>query len=95
MTAEQLKTLKDNLWAAAIKLRADSDLKLNEFSTPVLGLIFLKFADNKYKQVEAEIQAELEAQQNSRRQRAEHEIAIEQCGFYLPKHARYEYLLTD
>ncbi|MCB9041686.1 MAG: transposase [Lewinellaceae bacterium] len=94
MTAEQLKTLKDNLWAAAIKLRADSDLKLNEFSTPVLGLIFLKFADNKYKQVEAEIQAELEAQQNSRRQRAEHEIAIEQCGFYLPKHARYEYLLN-
>lgn len=93
MTAEQLKTLKDNLWAAAIKLRADSDLKLNEFSTPVLGLIFLKFADNKYKRVEAEIQAELESQQNSRRQRPEHEIAIEQCGFYLPKHARYVYLL--
>lgn len=93
MTAQELKQLKENLWTAAIKLRADSDLKLNEFSTPVLGLIFLKFADNKFKKVEAQIQAELKAQQNSRRQRPEHEIAIEKCGFFLPPRARYDYLL--
>lgn len=94
MTTQELKQLKENLWAAAVKLRADSDLKLNEFSTPVLGLIFLKFADNKFKQVEAEIRAELEAQKNSRRQRPEHEIAIDKCGFFLPPHARYDYLLN-
>lgn len=94
MTTQELKQLKENLWTAAIKLRADSDLKLNEFSTPVLGLIFLKFADNKFKQVEAAIQAELKAQENSRRQRPEHEIAIEKCGFFLPTHARYDYLLN-
>ncbi|MFO1191537.1 MAG: type I restriction-modification system subunit M N-terminal domain-containing protein [Rhodoferax sp.] len=28
------------------------DLKASEYSTPVLGLIFLKFADNKYRQHE-------------------------------------------
>ena len=34
------------------QLRANSDLKSSEYSTPVLGLIFLKFADNKYRQHE-------------------------------------------
>lgn len=94
MTTEELKKLEDDLWTAATRMRADSDLKLSEFATPVLGLIFLKFADNKYSAVEDEIKAELKAQENSRRQREVHEIAIEKCGFYLPKISRYDYLLN-
>lgn len=93
MTTEELKKLEEDLWSAATKMRADSDLKLNEFATPVLGLIFLKFADNKYSLVEEEIEATLKEQANSRRQRPVHEIAIEKCGFYLPRIARYDYLL--
>ena len=94
MTTQQLKKLESDLWSAAIKMRVDSDLKLSEFATPILGLIFLKFADNKYSAVEDEINAELKAQENSRRQRQVHEIAIEKCGFYLPAESRYEYLLN-
>lgn len=94
MTTEELKKLEDDLWSAAVRMRADSDLKLSEFATPVLGLIFLKFADNKYTAVEAEIKKELKAQENSRRQREMHEIAIEKCGFYLPEESRYGYLLN-
>lgn len=94
MTSEQLKKLESDLWSAADRLRADSDLKSNEYSTPVLGIIFLKFADNKYSLYEDEIKAELEAQKNSRRQRSEREIAISKCGFYLPANARYNYLLN-
>lgn len=94
MTAEQLKKLEKDLWSAADRLRADSDLKSNEYATPVLGIIFLKFADNKYSMYEDEIKAELEAQKNSRRQRSEREIAISKCGFYLPPKARYSYLLN-
>ncbi len=52
MKTEDLKTLEDNLWKAADNLRANSDLKSSEYSTPVLGLIFLKFADNKFSRVE-------------------------------------------
>ena len=33
---------QEELWNAADKLRAQSSLKTNEFSTPVLGLIFFK-----------------------------------------------------
>jgi hypothetical protein len=42
MNREQLKKLEADLWTAADKLRANSDLKASEYSTPVLGLIFLK-----------------------------------------------------
>ncbi len=31
---------QEELWNAADKLRAQSSLKTNEFSTPILGLIF-------------------------------------------------------
>ena len=45
MTKDQLKQLEDDLWRAADNLRANSDLKSSEYSTPVLGLIFLKLAE--------------------------------------------------
>ena len=94
MTAAQLKELEDNLWKAADKLRADSGLKASEYSTPILGLIFLRFASIRYNKVKAEIKAELEAQKKSRNQLKEEEIAILKCGFYLPPEAEYDYLLN-
>ena len=50
MNKNQLKKLEADLWRSADSLRANSDLKASEYSTPVLGLIFLKFADNRYRQ---------------------------------------------
>lgn len=94
MTSQQLKELEKKLWLAAERMRVDSDLKSNEYATPVLGIIFLKFADNKYSMYEEEIKAELKSHKNSRRQRSEREIAISKCGFYLPPKARYDYLLN-
>lgn len=94
MNKDQLKKLEADLWSAADKLRANSDLKASEYSTPVLGLIFLKFADNNYRRFEAEIHAEFQKLQGSRREKPISEIAIEKCGFYLPDHARYGYLLN-
>jgi len=94
MTKEQLKQLEKDLWAAADNLRANSDLKASEYSRPVLGLIFLKFADNKYRQHEAEVTAEYQKLKGTRREKKLSDIAIEKCGFYLPEHARYDYLLN-
>ncbi|WP_066377999.1 type I restriction-modification system subunit M [Anabaena sp. CA = ATCC 33047] len=94
MTPEELKQLEDTLWQSADTLRANSDLTSNEYSTPVMGLIFLKFADNKYRQYEAEILQAYEALKGTRREKNIEEIAIEKCGFYLPNHARYDYLLN-
>jgi type I restriction enzyme M protein len=94
MNREQLKQLEKELWNAADNLRANSDLKSSEYSTPVLGLIFLKFADNNYRLHEAEIIAEYQKLKGTRREKKLSEIAIEKCGFYLPDHARYDYLLN-
>ena len=94
MNKDQLKKLEADLWSAADKLRANSDLKSSEYATPVLGLIFLKFADNNYRRHEAEIHAEYTKLKGSRREKKISDIAIEKCGFYLPDHARYEHLLN-
>ncbi|AEE54480.1 type I restriction-modification system subunit M [Haliscomenobacter hydrossis] len=94
MTATQLKELEDTLWSAADKLRAESNLKSSEYATPILGLIFLRFASIRYQRVKPEIEAELKAQANSRMQQPEAEIAIAKCGFYLPPEAQYDYLLS-
>jgi type I restriction enzyme M protein len=93
VTKEQLKQLEADLWAAADNLRANSDLKSSEYATPVLGLIFLKFADNNYRRHEAEILAEYQKLKGTRREKKICDIAIEKCGFYLPDHARYDHLL--
>ena len=94
MNAEQLKRLESDLWEAADNLRSNSDLSASEYGTPVLGLIFLKFADINYRRHEAEIKSEHQKRKGTRREKALHEIAVAKCGFHLPKHARYNYLLN-
>src|SRR3546814_10608724 len=41
-------TLEKNLWDAADQFRANSGLKAQEYSGPILGLIFLRFADVRF-----------------------------------------------
>lgn len=93
MNTEQLKQLENDLWAAADNLRANTDLKSTEYAAPVLGLIFLKFADNKYSNAEDAITHEYAKLKGGRREKPISEIALKHCGFYLPDHARYRYLL--
>ena len=46
--------IEKRLWAAADELRANSKLKSSEYSVPVLGLIFLRYADLKFSNAQAE-----------------------------------------
>jgi type I restriction enzyme M protein len=47
--------IEKRLWAAADQLWANSNLRPSEFSTPVLGLIFLRYADHKFTDAEAKL----------------------------------------
>ena len=94
MTNEQLKKLEKDLWDSANSLRAYGGLKAADYAVPVLGLIFLRFAENKYSHYEPEILKEFEAEKGTRLERSIHSIALSKCGFYLPDFARYNYLLT-
>ena len=89
-----VQQLENELWEAADQLRANSKLTAAEYSMPVLGLIFLKFADNKYRQHEPAILQEYQKLKGTRRERTLEEIAIEKCGFYLKDFARYAHLLN-
>lgn len=91
--SKTIKDLQKNLWDTADELRANTGLKASEYSTPILGLIFLKFADSKYAEYEEAILKEYEELRGGRRERKIEEIAKEKCGFYLPDRSRYEYLL--
>lgn len=93
MTHEQLKQLEDKLWESANALRAHGGLKASDYAVPVLGLIFLKFAENKYSQHEAKILETYQEEKGTRMERTMQEIALATCGFYLPDNARYDYLL--
>ena len=50
--------IEKRLWDAADELRANSKLKSSEYSIPVLGLIFLRYADIKFARAEQELNAE-------------------------------------
>jgi len=53
-TANQ--TLEKRLWEAADQLRANSGLTSAQYSTPVLGLIFLRFAEARFAKRRAELE---------------------------------------
>ena len=92
MTDKELKALKDNLWHAADVLRSGAHLAANKYGQPILGLIFLRYADILFKQHKEEIDAEFARLSGTRMEKTRKEIAIEKCGFYLPECAYYDYI---
>jgi len=56
--------IEKRLWDAADELRTNSKLKASEYSVPVLGLIFLRYADINFTALEKE----LEGKKTGRRQ---------------------------
>ena len=90
MTDRELKKLKDDLWHSADVLRAGAHLAANKYGQPILGLIFLRYADIFFKQHKAEIEVEYNRLKGGRMEKSKREIAIEKCGFFLPECAYYD-----
>ncbi|MBN8195324.1 N-6 DNA methylase [Thalassospira povalilytica] len=80
--------IEKRLWAAADQLWANSDLKPAEFSTPVLGLIFLRYAEKKYAEAEAKLGP---IGTGGRRKISKADYEAEHVIF-LPPEARFSYL---
>ena len=81
--------LEKRLWSTADELRANSRLRASEYSTPVLGLIFLRYADYKFIQAEKEISSAA----TGRRRRMGKTDYQARGVFYLPDEARFQRLL--
>jgi type I restriction enzyme M protein len=80
--------IEKRLWDAADELRANSKLKSSEYSIPVLGLIFLRYADQKF----AVAQQEMEGKGTRRRQIGKSDYQAKGVLF-LPEVARFQNLL--
>ncbi|WP_197492397.1 type I restriction-modification system subunit M [Methylomonas methanica] len=86
-------TLEKRLWDAADQFRANSGLKAQEYSGPILGLIFLRFAEVRFAILRSKLDA---AGVSSRRgSRVDEPAAYHAEGvLYLEPEARFDYLLT-
>lgn len=90
MTDSELKKLKDNLWHSADMLRASAHLAANKYGQPILGLIFLRYADILFKQHKQEIDEEYARYKGTRMEKSYKDVAVEKCGFFLPECAYYD-----
>src|SRR6266704_4905222 len=81
--------IERRLWDAADELRANSKLKSSEYSIPVLGLIFLRYADHKF----AEAQKKMPQQASGRRKIGKTDYQARGILF-LPEQSRFGYLLN-
>ena len=86
--ATDLGELKQRLWKAADELRANSGLKASEYASPVLGLIFLRYADDRFVQA-----AEVVATGSARRPTGPDDYQAA-GALYLPEESRFETLLN-
>lgn len=92
---EKIKQLQDNLWAAAEQLRANSSLKLNEISEPILGMIFLKFADVRFQKAKQIIEEERKQNQQGGRVRPVSQDDYRSMGvLFVPETGTYSYLMN-
>ena len=86
-----IREIERSLWEAADQLRANSKLKSSEYSVPVLGLIFLRYADQRFAQVHAELAAR--TQTSARRRGITREDYQARGVVYLPEETRFGRLL--
>ena len=89
MAANGNGKIENKLWAAADQLWANSSLKPSEYSIPVLGLIFLRYADQKFTQAEKE----LAGKSTGRRSVGKTDYQAKGV-LYLPKAARFSTILN-
>lgn len=88
-----IEQFESELWRIADTLRANSNLASNEYFMPILGLIFLRQATNRYHQALAAIEADKAAGKMPDRPLVEADFTRRRA-LMLPKGARYDELMA-
>ncbi len=94
MQGTQLRKLEAELWRAADQLRANSKLTASEYSMPVLGLIFLRHAYNRFQKVKVEVEKDLPYHPQRGRRALTKKDFEEQNAMYLPEQSQFDYLVS-
>ncbi|MCZ4311598.1 type I restriction-modification system subunit M [Vibrio atlanticus] len=89
---KKIEQLEKQLWSAADSLRANTGLTAQEYSRPILGLIFLRYAEFRFTQAKANIESK-----GSSRRRGSSDIKSKiqaEGAMYVPDDALYSNLLA-
>src|SRR5690349_1162624 len=87
-----LEKLEDSLWAAADQLRANSKLTSSEYCMPVLGVIFLRHAANRFNEATKQIEWDQAAGKMPKRQPIQADY-VSRRALMLPETAQYDRIM--
>jgi type I restriction enzyme M protein len=96
MTADHfdgIERFEAGLWKIADDLRANANLASNEYFMPILGLLFLRQATNRYYEALAGIEADIQAGKMPKRKLVEADFSRRRA-LMLPEEARFDKLLA-
>ena len=93
MNQQDIKNLENELWDAANDLRANSKLTAAEYKDPLLGLVLLRFAQNRYEDAKILVEDKLPVNPRTGEKRQATKDDFAAAGaILLPEKAKYDYL---
>jgi type I restriction enzyme M protein len=94
MQGKQLRKLETELWRAADQLRANSKLTASEYSMPVLGLIFLRHAYNRFQKIKVDVEKDLPTHPQRGKRPLNKKDFEAKNAMFLPETAQFDYLVN-
>jgi len=93
MEQTDIKNLEKELWDAADELRGNSKLTAGEYKDPLLGLVLLRFAQNRYEDAKIEVEKNLPVNPRTGQKREATKDDFAAAGaIMLPEKSKYDYL---
>jgi len=91
-TFKDIENLESDLWEAADNLRANSKLTSNDYFMPVLGVIFLRHAANRFQTAHRQIEEDQAADRMPKRKLMPADY-LSRRALWLPEQARYDWIM--
>src|SRR6185369_76768 len=88
-----IEQLESRLWESADQLRANSKLTSSEYCMPVLGVIFLRHAANRFDAATKQIEADQASGKMPKRKVGPADY-VKRRALWLPEIARYDHILS-
>ncbi len=93
-TWKDIDKLEKDLWEAADNLRANSKLTSNDYFMPVLGVIFLRHAANRFAAAQKQIDEDQAAGRMPKRKVIPQDY-VRRRALWLPPEARYDWIMEQ
>jgi type I restriction enzyme M protein len=91
---KDIEKLESDLWEAADNLRANSKLTSSDYFMPVLGVIFLRHAANRFETAHRQIEADRASGKMPKRKVVPADY-IARRALFLPEKARYDWIMQQ